>query len=300
MAKLKKSQGRTQGRQHQQPRQQSQRGPRGPRGGKRAYGRSRPWWSTPWAMAAAVVVVLVVVAGFLVWGNVFQQAPNKPQNDAQIIQQATHVSSSVYDGVTPQTLSLRKIPGSPALRKAPDGKVQFLYIGGEFCPYCAAERWSIVAALSRFGTFQGLQLTTSAGPPEAFPNTPTFSFRNVKYTSDYLSLSAVELVDRDHQPVATPAPDDNALMAQLDPGGNIPFLVVGGQYQGAVGFQNDVLSGQSWTDIANNLSNPSAGSTKGIIGEANMLTAAICATNGGQPANVCQSVAVKKAAQKLQ
>jgi hypothetical protein len=31
-----------------------------------------------------------------------------------------------------------------------------LYIGAEYCPYCAAERWPLVMALSKFGTFSNL------------------------------------------------------------------------------------------------------------------------------------------------
>ena len=30
-----------------------------------------------------------------------------------------------------------------------DGKPQMLYIGAEFCPYCAAMRWSMAVALSK-------------------------------------------------------------------------------------------------------------------------------------------------------
>jgi hypothetical protein len=33
------------------------------------------------------------------------------------------------------------------------GKPEVLYMGGDFCPFCAAERWSIIMALSRFGTW---------------------------------------------------------------------------------------------------------------------------------------------------
>ena len=32
-----------------------------------------------------------------------------------------------------------------------NGKPEMLYIGAEFCPYCAASRWSMALALSRFG-----------------------------------------------------------------------------------------------------------------------------------------------------
>ena len=35
-------------------------------------------------------------------------------------------------------------------------------MGAEFCPYCATERWSVVMALSKFGTFSHLVGTTSS------------------------------------------------------------------------------------------------------------------------------------------
>lgn len=39
----------------------------------------------------------------------------------------------------------------PALTAA--GKPDLRYIGAEFCPICAAERWAMYVALSKFGTF---------------------------------------------------------------------------------------------------------------------------------------------------
>jgi thiol-disulfide isomerase/thioredoxin len=33
------------------------------------------------------------------------------------------------------------------------GKPEILFIGAEFCPHCAAERWPLYIALSKFGTF---------------------------------------------------------------------------------------------------------------------------------------------------
>ena len=35
-------------------------------------------------------------------------------------------------------------------------------MGAEYCPYCAAERWSMIVALGRFGTFSGLQTMRSS------------------------------------------------------------------------------------------------------------------------------------------
>ena len=37
-----------------------------------------------------------------------------------------------------------------------------LYYGAEYCPYCAAERWAMTAALSRFGTWSELKITASS------------------------------------------------------------------------------------------------------------------------------------------
>ena len=42
------------------------------------------------------------------------------------------------------------------------GKIVIVYVGAEYCPYCAAERWAIVTALETFGTFSGLQPIASA------------------------------------------------------------------------------------------------------------------------------------------
>ncbi len=69
---------------------------------------------------------------------------------------------------------------------------EILYMGGEFCPYCAAERWSIIVALSRFGTFSGLG-NMSSYANDVYPNTPTFTFLKANYTSKYLVFKHVEL-----------------------------------------------------------------------------------------------------------
>ena len=55
--------------------------------------------------------------------------------------------------------------GSPALWQASgtDGvtrPVVFFY-GAEFAPYAAAQRWPVIVALSRFGTFGAVGLITS-------------------------------------------------------------------------------------------------------------------------------------------
>ena len=54
-----------------------------------------------------------------------------------------------------------------------NGKPEMLYMGAEYCPYCAAERWAMIVALSRFGTFTGLATVHSAVENGAGEPSPT-------------------------------------------------------------------------------------------------------------------------------
>src|SRR5438874_585634 len=65
-----------------------------------------------------------------------------------------------------------RLNGTPLTK---DGKPEVLYIGDEYCPYCAAERWAMAVALSKFGTFTGLRGIRSSSS-DAFPSTPTLTF----------------------------------------------------------------------------------------------------------------------------
>jgi hypothetical protein len=72
------------------------------------------------------------------------------------------------------------------------GKPQMLYIGAEFCPYCAATRWSMAIALSRFGTLTPLHGIHSSST-DTDPNTATLTFYKSGYTSKYLDFTPVEV-----------------------------------------------------------------------------------------------------------
>ena len=184
-----------------------------------------------------------------------------------------------------------------------DGKPEVLYLGGDYCPYCAAERWGLVLAMSRFGTFTNIGLTTS-GLDEVFPGTHTFSFHNSVYKSDYISFVGRELYDNvslgrgRYQPLDTATKEQRALLGKY---GNIfPLIDFGGRYvQTGSNFMPSVLKGMSAEDIAASVSVPGSPAGIGIARTANVLTAAICATTGGQPVNVCTDKAVVAATAKL-
>lgn len=274
-----------------------------PRNPSRSYRRTRrPWWTGPGVIVAALLIIAVVVAAFVAISRSQQQSGGQGgrSNAAAVVRDATHVSPNVLDSVGAGSVQKPLKPtNQTTVQTGPNGRPEVLYIGAEWCPFCAAERWSLVVALSRFGTFNNLGQTMSSSS-DAFPNTPTFSFHNATYQSSVIDFTPVETQDRDRKPLQSPTAQQEQLMRTYDPDGSIPFVLVGGRsYENGSGFQPDVLSGKSAEQIASDLSNPSAPSTQAIVGNANVISAAICQTTSGQPPAVCQSQAVQKAQSQL-
>jgi|OSPMetMinimDraft_2_1075162.scaffolds.fasta_scaffold00250_7 hypothetical protein len=82
-----------------------------------------------------------------------------------------------------------------------DGKALILYIVAESCPYCAATRWPLTVTLMVFGNFGGLSYMMSSST-YVFPDMPTFTYRDVKYSSPYVVFQPYE--DRAERPLTTP------------------------------------------------------------------------------------------------
>jgi Domain of unknown function (DUF929) len=189
------------------------------------------------------------------------------------------------------------VTGSPL---ALGGKPEVLYIGGEFCPYCAVERWSLIVALSHFGTFGGIEYMQSSRT-DANPNTPTFTFSSATYTSQYIAFVPVEEFNRQEQMVATLTGAEATLVSQYGTcaatgkSGGIPFVDIANAYVVNCGAQLSLpqIAGENWTLVSSQLNDPSTTVAKAIDGAANTLIAAVCKVDGGQPASVCgQSFAI--------
>ncbi|MGH3743759.1 MAG: DUF929 family protein, partial [Mycobacteriales bacterium] len=206
------------------------------------------------------------------------------------------VGVSAAKGSSPAVTGLQKVSGGTPV--VTDGKPTFMYVGGEFCPYCASERWAMVAALERFGTFTGLETTKSSGS-DTDPNTPTLSFLHAKYTSKYLNFDPSEIEDRAQKPLQTPSKAAEASFQKYDSRGGIPFISINNQFIGSVQYQPPVLKGKTYEQIAAALKDPSTDIAKQAITAANILTAGICAVTKNQPGAVCGSAEVKAAATYL-
>lgn len=258
------------------------------------------------APVAAVLMALLMLVGFKA---VSDSGPSSGATasaaETAVVNALTNVPAATLDavGVGTSTQTPQRINGEPLTA---DGKPRVLYVGAEYCPYCAAERWPMIVALSRFGTWDGLQQTTSAGSPEVYPNTATMTFHGASYTSDYLAFHGIETqtnqvgANGQFTPLDTLSDADAAVMAKHDPSGGIPFVDIGGDWSitGAT-FLPEVLSGKTHEQIATALADPKSDIARAVDGAANVITAALCTKTGGQPANVCTAPGVVKGREAL-
>ncbi len=255
------------------------------------------------AVIAVVVVFIVIKAGSHT-ATPTGSATGTPL-PATVNRQITNVPVSTLAGVGAGTWyngTIESITGKPLTS---GGKPEVLYIGAEYCPFCATERWAIAAALGRFGTFSPLSGIHSS-PTDTPPSIPTLTFYKSTYTSKYLTFTPVEVEKVDRSPLQTLTPEQQALQSTYDipprttEAGSIPFMDMGNKYMisGAT-YSYAVLQGKTWAQIAAAMQDPSTPIAKGAVGSANMLTAAICKITGNQPANVCAAAPIPALQSKL-
>jgi hypothetical protein len=240
----------------------------------------------------AVVVVVAVIAVIAITRPGHQSATGaRTKADASIVNAVTGVDSASLDTVGQGTADLSAIKAISDTPLTDNGKPELLFVGAEFCPYCAAERWSMIQALSRFGTFKNLN-TIESSSTDTYPNTATFSFYKSSYTSQYLSFVPVEDEDRTNAPLEKPTSAENAIWMKYTQG-SFPFMDVGGKYVVTnAGFSPGDLSGLTWTQITDDLKDPTNAIAKDILGESNVITAMICKMTNDQPSSVCSASGV--------
>ena len=278
----------------------------------------------------AVGLVLVVVAALVIIkvtsGGTNAGAAGFQATDPATVAEVTNVPTTVFDtvGVTSpvaQVTAPIKLKGQPLLTgKSASGATlpHVFYLGGEYCPFCAAERWATIIALSRFGTWSGLgNMISSTHPGEIFPGTPTFTFLKAKYKSSYVTFSSIEQYTNQwdtakgfYSSLQTPSKWQLANFKKYDttkyiPGitaqqdYSIPYITLGDQFLiSGASFTPATLANQTRGQIATGLKDPTSPVTDAIIATANYQTAALCSLTKNKPGNVCTSKGVM-AAKKL-
>ncbi len=276
-----------------------------------------------WGAVGLVVVIIVVLVIVKASSSSTTDATYSPVTaaPASVVHDVTNIPASVYNtvGVTSPTVPVTPptiLSNQPAMTL--NGKSPaMLYYGAEYCPYCAAERWAMTAALSRFGTWSNLQITASSHT-DVNPETHTFSYHGATFTSPYLAFKGVEQYT--NVPTATvgqytnlqnPTAEEKANIvkyssskfnpsASSSGGISFPYVNINNValFSGA-SYSPGVLAGQTWEQIASGLSDPSNPATQAIVSTANYMTAAICASSKDAPTAVCTSSGVKAAAKAL-
>jgi hypothetical protein len=238
-------------------------------------------------LVLVVVVVLVVVA--VTGGGGSSGSTATPLASPAILRQITSVPPATLAAQAksdPVLSPPEPITGAPLTE---NGLPKIVYIGAEYCPYCGGERWAMIMALSKFGTFTGIkQITSSASDdPSAIP---TFSFLGASYRSRYLVFSTTETETVNRTPLQTPSPANAALEDKYDDGGGIPFMDLGGKWQ-ISGASYDVTPMQhlSHATVAQAVATGSTKYASDIQSTAGTIISRLCNLTHGQPGSVCRS-----------
>jgi hypothetical protein len=255
------------------------------------------------------VLIVAILGGYvLVWfvGNA-NPALHPIPADQQLVGQVTNIPQSIWQRIGTDGLANPWYPvGGQSPLIGPNGHPEIFYVGGEFCEYCATERWAILNALSRFGSFSHLTQLRSYDDRLA-----TFSFYQSSYTSPFVDFVPVEHIGNTkdllgqfvtHQPFQGNQQqlfNRYASASYLPTGQGLPFIdlnnqyLLGGGIQPAV-FQNTEGGSLSWQQIADALQTPSSPVARQILGTANYLTAAICLATNQQPGSVCHVLVIQQ------
>jgi uncharacterized protein DUF929 len=220
----------------------------------------------------------------------------------------------------PYAQGLTVLKNQPALTSGT--KPLIIYVGSNYCPYCAATRWPLAIALARFGTFKNLKITAS-GLADVYPGTNTLSFYKASYSSPYVAFDATEqcsdiestsnsqavLSCSGYKPLEPMSSKVLKIFSNYDGSkyqttqgeDGIPFIDFGNRLIEDGTFINPpILAGFSHDQIAESLvSNPTAAPAQTILTGANYYAAAICKMTHDKPGSVCNTPVVQKAAAAL-
>lgn len=222
------------------------------------------------------------------------------------------VPASLLNSLTQSSesgLELAPGAGTPLYLQPVDGprvakgdKVGILYVGADFCPYCAGQRWALVLSLLRFGSFSNLRYMASSAT-DVYSNTPTFSFLHANYDSKYVTFQAVEMSDREGKKLQSMDQAQRSIFSTYDspkygmPGyGGFPFVYIDGNYVVTRPLVSpNMLGGMDWDQIAKAFNTPSSDLYQAAMPQVNAVTAAICRLDGGNPDKVCSAPGVTAA-----
>ena len=324
--------------------QQTRAAARRPQPAGRSTGRIAGIFGGTLVVLIAVVIILVstlsgpgknddpYIAPFPITASIKKAVENVPNKE---LGAAVTAPSSVVSAPGKEGSGASLIPLKGASPLVQDAKPEIVFFGSEYCPYCAATRWPLVIAMSKFGTFSGLEETASS-PLDYAPNTHTLDFAKATYSSPYFSFSATEqLSNHCHAAEVIKDPDGNdppdyppylcnnedyyvvnlgsksvlALVAKWDTdkifptadgtSGGIPFIDFGGSWaeSGAL-YSPTSLYLSSWSQIVKSFSVPTEGIGQAVLGTADRYIGVMCEMAHNKPP-ICKASFVKTEEKQL-
>lgn len=196
------------------------------RGGSRAL-RPRAHHA-PWVVYAVVAVMAIAGIGGAVGYELSLHhaaltvpAACTPQFLASPVSEPGPAGDLGWERVTSNTCVPWNASGAPVL----------LYVGSLACPYCAASSWPLAGAMGNFSLPTGpLGPYSTSSPNDVYPSTPEVDLLGVTQGSPVLAPDME--IGASSQSIQVPSLSGLAqeYFSKFDPGGGIPFLVVGGIY----------------------------------------------------------------------
>lgn len=236
-------------------------------------------------VTVALVAVSLVVGIYLV-----MQASGPSKIDSMIGQPVSatdltnlyHASLQPY-GPAPPTSMTGQVKMGTGGSYMSNGKPVVVYVGADFCEFCAVQRWGLVMALMRFGNFTGLQYMASGAGSEG--DFPTFTFSSSSYSSPYVVFHAYEVQDRDRNPLVTVPGNYSTVWSSY--GSGFPFMNFGNSYVvPSSTLLPGGLAGKNWSQVITGISTSDSMGIQ-VRESANLLTALICKITNERPASVC-------------
>jgi hypothetical protein len=249
-------------------------------------------------IAGAVVAAVAILAAVLVITGLSSSKPKATPRTPLTPAELQHLSSVPMSTLVAATKKMTP-PNSPSNGNPPPltsgGKPEMLYIGAEFCPICATERWPMMVALAHFGTFNNVSQTSSAALDG---NIPTLSFYGSSFASPDMVFTPVETTTNQpkgnyYEPLQAPTAAQQARWSK-DLNGNLsfPYINMGAKYLlNTSQFPDTVLQGSTFSTIMGDVGNNSTTIGLNIDAAAGFLVRYLCNMTGNKPAGTCAAVA---------
>lgn len=206
---------------------------------------------------------------------------------------AGDISTAVASSLGPTTADMPRITSGrfQTLRRPlrAGRKPRVVMIGTLYCASCATERWALVKALGRFGTWSNLRSSTNGA------GIPTFDLTGAAYSSWYVSLTLRDTAGLDGRPLQRLSSRERTLLRRYDPSGAMPLLIVGRYVMVGGSVASTALNGRSFRAVQGALMrNRRVGFTAAINARANLITAMLCAQTAGKPRVFCGKPVVRR------